>query len=120
MTGSWNSIEAGTGGRFNEEQAPPSSIVHPSATISFGEKAADSSAYFVNIFQSPTGSYLSDVAENRHCNPSGSPNGGAANFAMSDGGIQYLPYGEATCPLNLWAVLDQWRLQTALCRPGAR
>jgi prepilin-type N-terminal cleavage/methylation domain-containing protein/prepilin-type processing-associated H-X9-DG protein len=97
-----------------------SSIVHPSATIAFGEKAANSSAYYVNIFQSPAFGCLADVAENRHCNLSGSPTGGGANFAMADGTIQYLPYGEATCPLNLWAVLDQWRLQEALCRPSAR
>ena len=101
-------------------QMKQSSIVHPSATISFGEKAAASSAYFVNIFQSPTASYLADVAENRHCNPSASRVAGGANFAMADGSIQYLPYGEATCPLNLWAVLDQWRLAEALCRPGTR
>ena len=83
-----------------------SSIVHPSATITFGEKATTSSAYSVNIFQSPSFSYLADVAENRHCNPSGSPMEGGANFAMGDGSIRYLPYGEATCPVNLWAVLE--------------
>ena len=101
-------------------QMKQSSIVHPAATIAFGEKAAPSSAYCVNIFQSPSFGYLADVAENRHCNPSGSRTGGGANFAMTDGSIQYLPYGEATCPLNLWAVLDQWRLQEALCRPSTR
>ena len=97
-----------------------SSVVHPSATIAFGEKAATSSAFYVNILQSPSFGYLADVAENRHCNPSGSRNRGGANFAMADGRIQYLPYGEATCPLNLWAVLDQWRLQEGLCRPSTR
>jgi type II secretory pathway pseudopilin PulG len=101
-------------------QMTQSSIVDPSATISFGDKASGSSAYFVNIFQSPMASYLADVAENRHCNPSGSRNGGGANFAMADESVQYLAYGETTCPLNLWAVLDQWRLEEALCRPGSR
>jgi prepilin-type N-terminal cleavage/methylation domain-containing protein len=101
-------------------QMKQSSIVNPSATIAFGEKAAASSAYSVNIFQSPTGSYLADVAGTRHCNLAGSPTGGGANFAMSDGSIRYLPFGEDTCPINLWAVLEQWRLQEALCRPGTR
>jgi prepilin-type N-terminal cleavage/methylation domain-containing protein/prepilin-type processing-associated H-X9-DG protein len=101
-------------------QMKQSSIVRPSTTIAFGEKTANSSAYLVNIFQSPTGSYLADVAENRHCNPSASPNGGGANFAMADGSVRFLPYGEATCPLNLWAVLDEWRIAEALCRPGTR
>lgn len=101
-------------------QMKQSSIVHPSSTIAFGEKAANSSAYDVNIFQLPAFGYLADLAENRHCNPSGSPNGGGANFAMTDGSTQYLSYGEATCPINLWAVLDQWRIQEGLCRPSTR
>ena len=41
----------------------------------------------------------------------------APGFAMTDGRVQYLKWGEATCPINLWAVLDRWRTDTALCRP---
>jgi prepilin-type N-terminal cleavage/methylation domain-containing protein/prepilin-type processing-associated H-X9-DG protein len=92
-------------------------VVHPSETILFGDKASASLAYDVNIFQPPTGVYLHDVAENRHSNPSRAARGGGANFAMVDGRIQYLPWGEATCPINLWAVLDRWRHDAALCRP---
>jgi prepilin-type N-terminal cleavage/methylation domain-containing protein len=97
-----------------------SCIAHPSATIAFAEKADSSSAYGVNIFQSPTGSYLTNVAENRHGNLFGARTKGASNFAMTDGSVQLVPYGEATCPLNLWAVLDQWRIAAALCRPHLR
>jgi len=94
-----------------------SAIVHPSTTITFGEKTNNATAYFVNIFQFPTGSYLEDLAENRHSNPSRSPTGGGANFAMADGSVPFIRFGESTCPINFWAVLDQWRTNDALCHP---
>lgn len=93
-----------------------SNFTHPSETIAFGEKATDSIAYELNLFKS-SGSYLNDLAENRHSNPSNSPRNGGANFVMVDGSVHYLHWGESTCPENLWAVLDQWRLNAALCRP---
>lgn len=94
-----------------------SDVIHPSDTIAFGEKATDSHAFYVNIFQSPTGSYISDLAENRHDNPSRSARAGGANAIMVDGRIEYLPFGEDTCPIDIWAVLNHWRTYTALCRP---
>jgi prepilin-type N-terminal cleavage/methylation domain-containing protein len=92
-------------------------ILHPSATLEFGEKATGSPAYSVNIFQTPTSSYLDDLAENRHNNPSNNPRTGIANYVMADGSIQPLKFGESTCPINLWAVTDYWRTYAALCRP---
>jgi prepilin-type N-terminal cleavage/methylation domain-containing protein len=94
-----------------------SAIGQPSETIVFGEKATASSAYEVNIFQSPTGSYLADLAENRHGNPTRAPKRGGSNASMADGRVQYLPWGESTCPVNRWAVTDLWRADAALCRP---
>lgn len=90
---------------------------HPAETIAFGEKASGSRAYEVNLFEAPTGSYLNDLAENRHNNLAHWPKGGGSNYAMADGHIQYLPWGESTCPVNLWAVTDHWRTDAALCRP---
>lgn len=94
-----------------------SAIPHPSETITFAEKADVAVAFEANIFETPTGSYLNDVAENRHSNPSRAARAGGANFSMADGRIQYLTWGESTCPKNLWAVLDRWRTDAALCRP---
>ena len=92
-------------------------VIHPSETIEFGEKAETSSAYSLNIFQSPTGSFISDMSENRHSNPTRSPRGGGSEYAMADGSARFIRFGETTCPLNLWAVLDQWRVYDAFCRP---
>jgi len=94
-----------------------SAVVHPSGTIEFGEKDSDSGAFGVNLFQSPSSSYLADLAENRHNNPSHAAHGGGSNLAMTDGSVRFMRYGESTCPINLWAVLDQWRTYEALCRP---
>jgi prepilin-type N-terminal cleavage/methylation domain-containing protein/prepilin-type processing-associated H-X9-DG protein len=93
-----------------------SAIAHPSETILFGEKSPTSSVYELNLFKF-AGSYLDDLAENRHGNPSRSPRRGGANYAMADGSQRYLPWGESTCPVNLWAALEVWRKDSALCRP---
>jgi prepilin-type N-terminal cleavage/methylation domain-containing protein/prepilin-type processing-associated H-X9-DG protein len=94
-----------------------SAIPHPSETISFGEKTNSSVVFELNLFQYPTGSYLENLAEGRHRNPARSGRSGGANFAMADGRVDYVKWGETTCPINLWAVLDRWRTDTALCRP---
>lgn len=94
-----------------------SAFERPTETIVFGEKATDSTAYEANIFQSPTGSYLNDLAENRHSNLKHGLRVGGSNTVMADGRVQYLPWGESTCPVNLWAVTDRWRNDAALCRP---
>jgi prepilin-type N-terminal cleavage/methylation domain-containing protein/prepilin-type processing-associated H-X9-DG protein len=95
---------------------PEGAITKPSATIIFGEKGPESAAYYVDIFKTEA-SYLTDISENKHGNPKGAPSGGSANFAMSDGHATQLPFGKSTCPENLWAVLEEWRTDAALCRP---
>jgi prepilin-type N-terminal cleavage/methylation domain-containing protein/prepilin-type processing-associated H-X9-DG protein len=94
-----------------------SAIPHPTETVTFADKADGALAFEVNIFQAPSGSYLNGIAENRHSNPAHAARAGGANFAMADGRVQYLKWGESTCPKNLWAVLDRWRTDAALCRP---
>jgi len=91
-------------------------IEHPSETVLLGEKSTLSWEFELNVFKTP-GSYVDDLAENRHNNPSQSPRGGGANYANADGSISYLAWGTSTCPVNLWAVLDEWRTHSALCRP---
>lgn len=94
-----------------------SAFPKPAATILFGEKSSTASAYEANIFEAPVGSYLRALAENRHGNLVQALKNGGANTAMADGHIQYLPWGESTCPVNLWAVTERWRTDAVLCRP---
>ena len=91
-------------------------FAHPEATITFGEKATSSDEFELNVFK-PDSGYVADLAEGRHSNLRQAPATGGANYAMADGGVRYFPWGQDTCPANLWAVLDLWRLDTALCRP---
>ena len=99
-----------------QESLPESAITAPSRTIIFGEKPPVSAAYHVDLLK-PNGTYIEDIAENRHNNPRQIPNGGFANFAMADASVTPFAFGKSTCPENLWAVLDESRHDAALCRP---
>jgi prepilin-type N-terminal cleavage/methylation domain-containing protein/prepilin-type processing-associated H-X9-DG protein len=98
-------------------QMKDSAILHPTETVAFGEKADGQVTFELNLFQSPTGSYLDSLAESRHSSSNQSARDGGANFAMFDGSVSYVKWGESTCPVNIWAVLDRWRTDAVLCRP---
>ena len=98
-------------------QSLPTSALHaPAQTIVFGERTDAARSFYVDLFK-PDGSYLDDISEVRHSNPKSAPTTGSSNFTMADASVQQLPFGKSTCPQNLWAVLDQWRNDSALCRP---
>jgi prepilin-type N-terminal cleavage/methylation domain-containing protein len=89
-----------------------------SDTLLFGEKQSGSTRFYLDLSADPT-AFLADLEEGRHGgNPQEQPNrAGNANYAFTDGGVRNLAYGKSTCPLNLWAVTDQWRTDAAFCRP---
>jgi prepilin-type processing-associated H-X9-DG protein len=92
-----------------------SALQFPASTIIFGEKASNKAPYYLDLFK-PNGLYLQDLSESRHGSGATSTSGNA-NYAMGDGHVAVYPYGKATCPENLWAVLPAWRSNAALCRP---
>jgi prepilin-type N-terminal cleavage/methylation domain-containing protein/prepilin-type processing-associated H-X9-DG protein len=92
-----------------------SAMQFPASTIIFGEKASNNAALYLDLFK-PNGLYLQDLSESRHGSGATSTSGNA-NYAMGDGHVAVYPYGKATCPENLWAVLPAWRSDAALCRP---
>lgn len=91
------------------------SILQPSDTVAFSEKKAASEEYYLNLFK-PNGGYLDDMEESRHPLNSLKNQSGSANFAFADGSVRTIKFGRSTCPVNLWAVTDQWRTNSALCR----
>lgn len=109
-------VQATSFGKTGLPMMKDSQIVHPTETILFGEKNSRSLEFEVDVFKRP-GSYVEDLAENRHSNPSKALRGGGANYALADGSTRFIPWGKATCPINLWAVLNEWRTHSALCRP---
>lgn len=88
----------------------------PSRTILFGEKSSRSSEFELNLFKT-VGYYLDDLSEGRHGGNGRSERTGHGMYSMSDGSVQVLGWGKATCPENYWAVLEEWRQDSALCRP---
>ena len=92
-------------------------ISRPADTIVLGEKAS-SSSQFCLVLDADAGRYLPDLEESRHGVTGGRPNkSGGSNYAFVDGSVRLVRYGQAVCPLNLWAVTEQGRTDYAVCRP---
>jgi prepilin-type N-terminal cleavage/methylation domain-containing protein/prepilin-type processing-associated H-X9-DG protein len=102
---------------------PESAIPEPSATIVFGEKVSISpteSAHMHMDFWQGLGDDVTQVEHGRHSNGgrvrtsmagNGSGSGGS-NYAFGDGSASFLLYGKDLAPINLWAVMPDWRAAT--------
>jgi prepilin-type N-terminal cleavage/methylation domain-containing protein/prepilin-type processing-associated H-X9-DG protein len=98
-------------------QLRESIIAHPADTIVFGEKASASTNFYV-VLSADASQYLPDLEQRRHGGTLGCFNrSGMSNYAFGDGSVRAIRYGEATCPLNLWAVTDDGRTQYGVCAP---
>jgi prepilin-type processing-associated H-X9-DG protein len=92
-------------------------IGRPTDTIVFGEKASASVQFYL-VLSMDASQYLSDMEESRHGGAGGVFNkSGSANYAFGDGSVRAVRYGQAICPLNLWAVTEKGRTEYAVCRP---
>ena len=89
-----------------------SAMVRPAETIVFGEKASLSTQFYL-VLEMDASRYLSELEESRH----GGGKSGSSIYAFGDGSVRPLRYGKAICPLNLWALTEQGRLDYAVCRP---
>jgi prepilin-type N-terminal cleavage/methylation domain-containing protein/prepilin-type processing-associated H-X9-DG protein len=91
------------------------SVRHVSDTVMFGEKRSASAEFYLNLFK-PNGAYLEDMEESRHPGSALNTPIGGANFGFADGSLRSIKFGRSTCPINQWAVTDEWRSNAALCR----
>ena len=89
------------------EGMKPSAIASPSETITFGEKKTESRHIHMDFSQGQ-GNDVEQVEHGRHGAGHGKKSGGS-NFAFADNSVRYLPYGRSISPMNLWAVIEQWR-----------
>jgi competence protein ComGC len=93
-------------------QSPPTTAIcetdigYPAATIAFGEKAHDSGHFY---FDFDGYDDIQQIEQARHDRSQQTPQTGGSNHAMVDGQVQYLKYGAALAPVNLWAVTEQYR-----------
>ena len=98
-------------------QLRDSIIVRPAETLVFGEKASASASFYV-ILDADGSQYLPSLEEGRHGGSLRPVNkSGRSNYAFGDGSVRGIRWGEATCPLNLWAVTDEGQTLYAVCRP---
>jgi len=80
-------------------------IPNPSETITFGEKAKDSMHVHMDFYQGVG----NDLTELEHARHNGRKGVGGSNYAFADGGVRFLRYGRSINPINLWAVIEEWR-----------
>lgn len=89
----------------------------PEETIAFGEKETDSPHFFMDFYEG-NGNDIEESEQSRHMTGGTVKNRqGGSNYAMVDGSVQYLKYGQALAPVNLWAVMANWRTNAASLAP---
>jgi prepilin-type processing-associated H-X9-DG protein len=85
-------------------------ILFPTATIAFGEKTSES--FHMTVDLDAQWDDIVQMEQARHDRSQQTPQTGGSNYAMVDGQVQYLKYGAALTPVNLWAVTQQYRTNT--------
>lgn len=101
----WQAYKNGTYPRGIKETA----IRHPSETISFGEKESNSGHFYMDFFEG-NGNDVTEVEQSRHGGRGGGSRSGGSNYAMVDGSVRFLKFGQSLSPRNLWAVTDPARV----------
>jgi prepilin-type N-terminal cleavage/methylation domain-containing protein/prepilin-type processing-associated H-X9-DG protein len=91
---------------------PESAVKEPSDTIIFGEKVSTQSHWYMDFTQG-NGNDFEMIDQGRHSKGAGGRGSGGSNFAFCDGSARFLRYWHSVSPLNLWAVMDEWRANGA-------
>jgi len=89
---------------------PESAVLYPSDTILFGEKLTESPHYYMDFLEGDAGNDSDQLEEARHMGPKSA---GGSDYAFTDGSTRYYKYGRSRSPINLWAVTDSWRTNSA-------
>jgi prepilin-type N-terminal cleavage/methylation domain-containing protein/prepilin-type processing-associated H-X9-DG protein len=102
-------------------------IEHPSDTIAFGEKDEVSLHWY---FDYETYEDVTQLDQCRHSSSAKSRSdeaneanlqvvnrGGGSNYTFVDGSVRFLKFGRCVSPVNLWAVLPEWRNQAVPMGP---
>jgi prepilin-type N-terminal cleavage/methylation domain-containing protein len=101
----WNNYKLGSSGVSLKENT----ITEPSTTVVFGEKDYDSPHYYMDF------SFVDDIWQLDQSKHSGNRNVraddrvGGSNHAMADGSVQFIKFGRAFQPRNLWAIVPKVR-----------
>ena len=93
---------------------PESMVKHPSDTLLFGEKVSDRGHHYMDLMQGDAGgggvgNDVEMIDQGRHSKRVKADTAGGSNFVFVDGSVRYLKFWASVRPLNLWAVMDDWR-----------
>jgi len=104
--GSWNNyINSGTYPRGLKENG----IRKASETVAFGEKDTDSGHFYMDFLEGPIGNQVEELDQTRHASGGPKSTAGGSNYAFVDGSVSFLKFGRSLTPVNLWAVMDDYR-----------
>jgi len=78
----------------------------PSQTVIFGEKLCYAGDFFMDYFDIDDGFKLDQV---KHSRSMVSTNSGGSVNGFVDGSVQFLRWGKAFDPVNLWCTVPYWR-----------
>jgi prepilin-type N-terminal cleavage/methylation domain-containing protein/prepilin-type processing-associated H-X9-DG protein len=95
---------------------PDMMIKEPSETLLFGEKV-DRDHHYMDLLQD-SGNDLEMIDQGRHSKGIGGEGSGGSNFSFCDGHVAFLKYHQSISPVNMWAVIDSWRTNTAVISSG--
>jgi len=89
---------------------PESAVPNPTDTILFAEMLPEYTHKHMDMLDQsvPSGDDLRVIDQTRHGSKS-AVKGGGSNYAFVDGSVRYLRWGQSVSPLNLWAVMDNYR-----------
>jgi prepilin-type N-terminal cleavage/methylation domain-containing protein len=110
----WTKYMAGAYSRGMKEI----SIPKPSETILFGEKETSSPHYYMDLYEFDastgiTGNDFTEIEQSRHSGKPGDHFSGGSNHGFVDGSARFLKFQRALKPINLWAVTDYERTNSA-------
>ncbi len=86
---------------------PLDAIPEARDTILFGEKLPQSMHVHMDLLYT-SGNDLDELEHGRHFKTE-SRASGASNHTFADGSVRLLPYGSAVTPVNMWAIIPEYR-----------
>jgi prepilin-type N-terminal cleavage/methylation domain-containing protein len=90
----------------NNSQLPEAAIQEPSDTILFGEKESKSGHWWMDYWPMDD---LTQLEQSRHSSNGSNSGSGGSVYVFADGSARYLRFGESLSPINLWAVMPEFR-----------
>jgi prepilin-type processing-associated H-X9-DG protein len=99
---------------------PENAVKSASDTLLFGEKVSGPPGHHYMDLLQDIGNDVNIIIHNRHSRGTGGKSAGGSNFAFCDGSARFMKAYSTINPINLWAVTDHWRTNSASAGTGTR